>query len=85
LNAVQRAVLLYQIVLAFAAAEMQAMGYETAWVLLSLQMILWGIAAAAYGLAERLEQQYDQHYCMLPINFYGEACEDAGRDFLRPR
>ena len=81
MNAVQRAVLLYQIVLAFAAAEMQAMGYETAWVLLSLQMILWGIAAAAYGLAERLEQEYGEHYCVIPTDFY----ERAARDFSRPR
>jgi hypothetical protein len=81
LSAVQRAILLYQIVLAFAAAEMQAMGYETAWVLLSLQMILWGIAAAAYGLSERLEQKYGQHYCLLPIDFY----EGAARDLRSPR
>ena len=81
MSRVQRSILVYQIVLAFAAAEMQAMGYETAWVLLSLQMVLWGIAAAAYGLSERLEQEYIQHYCLLPIDFY----ERAERGFSRPR
>ena len=81
MSAVQRAILLYQIVLAFAATAMQAMGYETAWVLLFLQMILWGIGAAAYGLAERLEQQYDQHYCVIPTDFYARAA----RDLRHPR